>query len=279
MDRRRACVWLAVLLGGCAAIGDGVETESVYFEADNGILIHNGLTLANGLTLPNGIDLANGITGPYIAPPLGSGLEQWIDVDPPMQLRILRYLMECALPPGQEVQLLYHDQLSILGYGVANLAPGLQAGVMSQSEKEKVTSCLLARSNARGAVVGIDMFGPMAGFHESAYDDRDFPYVEAAFFGNLFSPTPQAYVCTAAQVQCEELRACEVTGQYSCDCGVMVSNAPHCRAQSYYSRDYCGVDYTSDGRRGFYVRCTSPSSSGGQTNWNYPITAYVGYSP
>jgi hypothetical protein len=197
-----------------------------------------------------------------------------------MHLRILRYLVECALPAGEEVQMLYRDQLTVLGYGVAGLGPGLQAGVMSQSEQEKVTACLLARSNAQGVVVGIDMFGPMSGFDQFDDSDRSYPYVEAAFFGNLFGSSPQAHVCTASNVQCDELRACERTGTYSCDCGILDSNTQHCRSNSYYTDDVCSVDYTSDRQRGYYVRCSSRSSSSGYLHtWSYPITTYLAAPP
>src|SRR5438876_7730661 len=61
------------------------------FRLENGVRLSNGLNLSNGVNLSNGINLANGVVlsngiiGPYFAPPAGSALEQWIDVNTTMR--------------------------------------------------------------------------------------------------------------------------------------------------------------------------------------------------
>jgi hypothetical protein len=147
---------LPLLALGCVAaeIGDGDEVglEEIDYQSDNGIFLDNGLNLVNGMNLGNGatlhngmnlgngidvvngmnlgngLDLGNGITGPYYAPPAGSGLEQWIDVDPPARKKTLRYLVECALPAGVVVQLSYRGSVEILGTGALGLGHSLQEG-------------------------------------------------------------------------------------------------------------------------------------------------------
>jgi hypothetical protein len=236
----------AVLATGCAVtdIGEPGDPglEDIEFAADNGIFLDNGLNLANGMNLGNGtvlhngmnlgngidlangmnlgngLDLGNGITGPYYAPPAGSGLEQWIDVDPPRRVKTLRYLVECALPAGVTVQLRYRGVLETLGTGILALGPGLQTGIMPMAEQEKVTGCLLARVNAHGIPVSIDLFGPMAGLSTATSSEvAAYPVAEGAFFGNVFLATPQAYACSMGSLLTRpEFRACSST-----TCGVL----------------------------------------------------------
>jgi hypothetical protein len=57
-----------------------------------------------------------------------------------MRKRILRYLIECALPEGVEVKLKYRGDLEVLGHGVANLGPGLQNGELNEIEQQRVSA-------------------------------------------------------------------------------------------------------------------------------------------
>jgi hypothetical protein len=286
---------LALACAGCAAIGDAEdpELEETMFAAENGIQLDNGLVLGNGALLPNGtklsngvklsngIDasngiklsngtkLSNGITGPYYAPPAGSGLEQWIDVDPPMRKRILRYLIECALPSPVEVQILYRGQLEVLGRGVGNLGPGLQQGEMGTAEQQKVSACLLARVNARGELVTIDMSGPMGvnQFDQASDADNPFVFEEAAFFGNLFLDQPLAYACQGLDsvfigAACVD-RSCTLGDDGACSCGVM-SYMGSC------DTGFAGLQGCQSGSAGYYVRCDP-----GNGEWAYPMTTHL----
>ncbi|HEY8144156.1 MAG TPA: hypothetical protein VIG06_15830, partial [Kofleriaceae bacterium] len=237
----------------------------------------------NGMNLGNGLNLGNGITGPYIAPPASSTLEKWIDADPPMRKKILRYLVECALPAYTPVQLLYRGQLETIGVGHYALGPSIESGMMTTVDQERVSACLLARVNARGEAVTIDLLGPHSGFNTASQTELDeFPFREAAFFGNLFLATPTAYTCTAtaAIINTCQLRACRTAADGTCDCGVIrlvksessVSwgNSAHCTSVwgSYASGGAnCSV-VTIPGTNGFYFgACT-----GGGVRYAYPMT-------
>ena len=297
--------WTVLMLAsaGCAAIGDAEDPglEETMFAADNGIQLDNGLVLANGALLPNGtklsnglklsngIDaangielsngtkLSNGITGPFYAPPAGSALEQWIDVDPPMRKRILRYLIECALPSTVEVQILYRGQLEPLGRGVGNLGPGLQAGEMTLTEQEKVSACLLARVNARGEVITIDMSGPMQDgqFDQPPAAGTPFLLPEGAFFGNLFAVEPVAYACSSvdgfelSEGFCPD-RSCALDASGACNCGVMsfIGSCAVGFAPRLKQREGCveGTDY--------YAHCYTVSSEENSI-WLYPMTTHL----
>jgi hypothetical protein len=160
------------------------------------------------------------VVGPYIAPPTGSDLEKWIDEDPPMKLRILHYLVQCALPAGTNVQITYRGATTTTA-GVANLGPGIQAGEMSSLERQSVSACLLARVNARGDVIMIDMWGPFPGFDSVTPTElSQFSVTEAAFFGDIFAYPPVALMGTPSGYNRCSSRAC-VRPDGSCDCGIL----------------------------------------------------------
>ena len=250
---------------------------------DNGLTLPNGLNLANGFNLANGVNLANGINlangvdalnginlangAPSIAPPVGSGLEQWIDEDPAMRLRTVQYLIECAMPPGSQVDILYREK-SFTYAGRIGLAPSWRAGEMSSAEQEKVSSCLLARINSEAKVVIVDLFGPMPGFNTATHAELDaFPASEGVFFGNLFLPEPQAYACGLAALSLDEFRACTAS-----DCGIITvigqGEDPSVLASCYQAR-LCA--WRSLGNSYDYA---SSCTYGGAT-WRYPITTQL----
>jgi hypothetical protein len=282
---------LSLLATGCimADIGEGDEAglEEIEFAADNGIFFDNGLNLANGMNLGNGTTLANGMNlgngldaqngmnlgnGIY-APPSGSGLEQWIDVDPPMRKKILRYLVECALPAGTEVVLTYRGQTAVLGTGVAGLGPSLQSGLMTGVDQERVSACMLARINGKGMTVQIDMFGPMGAdapeFQSAAPYDDAFPVREGAFYGNLFSTTPAAYACQEYPYSLADMRSCKDLGGGGYSCGVITFEATRCGA---FGDQYlqCVISFTNGSTREYYTNCM-----GGDLVWSYVLTTYL----
>jgi hypothetical protein len=289
----------ALLASGCvvADIGEGDEAglEDVEFAADNGIFLDNGLdlpngmnlgngtSLANGMNLGNGIDLANGMNlgnGIY-APPAGSGLEQWIDVDPAMRKKIMRYLVECALPAGFQVDLTYRGRSEILGSGIAGLGPSLQTGIMNDIDQQRVSACMLARMNGLGVTVQIDMFGAMGpdapAFQSAGPGDDAFPVREAAFYGNLFIPEHPAYACTDLPYTPGDWRSCKDTGGGTYSCGVIEPEQVHCGA--YFedaSTQYlqCVIGWTTGSAREYFTSCM-----GGELVWKYVLTTYIALKP
>lgn len=257
-------------------------------ELGNGVRLANGIDLANGLDTTNGVRLANGasydgIDGPHYAPPAGSGLEQWIDEDPAMRKRILRYLVECALPAGVQVQLAYRGVTEVIGAGVAGLGPGLQSGPMTTVEQQKVSSCLLARVNVTGQVVQLSMLGPMSGFDAVTATDLPYGKMDGGYYGNLFLDQPVAHACSKVnEPVCGHDRACRVLADGTCDCGVFgtsgVGPCDQWESDPYLS-GVCGrqTAWTQDGTQGrdYFVHCDPDFD--GANYWQYPITTYVEY--
>jgi hypothetical protein len=279
----------ALTASGCAFADIGPEGEAgledIEFQADNGIFLDNGLNLANGMNLGNGtilhngmnlgngVDLANGMNlgnGIY-APPAGSGLEQWIDVEPAMRKKILRYLVECALPAGAEVSLTYRGQSESFR-GIAGLGPSLRAGLMTEDDQQRVTACMLARVNGTGQTVQINMFGPMgagSGFETDGVGDAPFTVLEAAFYGNLFAATPRAFACQEEGYSLADMRSCRDAGGGEADCGVIDFAYVPC---SGYIGDprMCGEAFTGGNGWQYYEDCWA-----GGMSWHYVLTTYL----
>ncbi|KYF57602.1 hypothetical protein BE08_23265 [Sorangium cellulosum] len=77
---------------------------------------------------------------------------------------VMRYLVSCALAPGQEVK--YHDTLTSEDYtfkGEMGLCPDWADNAASVECQELVTACLLVRNNALGKKVAISMRGEVPG--------------------------------------------------------------------------------------------------------------------
>ena len=210
----------------------------------------NDVTRLDGLDLGNGrqadawigiVDLRSqaildGATGAHLYATGGSSLERWIDADPPQRKRFLRYLVECALPDGMNVRLKYRGRTEIIGRGVGNLGPSLQAGAMTTGDQERVSSCLLARTNANGATLEIDLLAPYRGF-ERPYDPKTFKVREAAYYGNLFVSPIEAFVWFPDRVA---PRTCSGDG----DCGVLQPVGAY--ARMIYHRADAGREWAGE---------------------------------
>ena len=204
-------------------LGNGLPRQRV--RPANGARPDNGVTLFDGLDLGNGIQsnprigqvdlrstaVLDHATGPYVDATSGSSLERWIDAEPIQKQLFLRYLVECALPAGTNVGLKYRGETHLIGTGVGNLGPSLQTGVMTTIDQERVSSCLLARTNARGEKVDLDLLGSYPGF-ERPSDPAVFKVREGAFYGNLFVSPIEAFVWFPDRVVA---RTCTSEG----DCG------------------------------------------------------------
>jgi len=235
---RRAFLGL-LLLSGCAMEVAGEEDpaplDELEVQMDNGIFLENGLylgrgsdvgngiKLTNGFNLANGIDLSNGIKLTngvrLIAPPAGSDLEKWIDADPTMRLRIIRYQVGCALPADTAIDVVYRGTRFTFP-GEVGLGKSWLAGLMTWIDQERVSACLLARVNARGDQLRILLLGPYPGLDSVTDEERAlYPTREATFMGNLFNYAPEYYV---ANIQPCGSRACRMDPDtLRCDCGAL----------------------------------------------------------
>ena len=158
---------------------------------------------------------------------------------------------------------------------------------MTTDHQEQVTSCLLARVNARGAVVPIAMFGPYAGFNRGTSTELStYAVTEAAFYGNVFLSSPKAFICTAQYANtpaCAD-RAC-LHADGTCDCGIisepsgtfslssMTVSVAQCETTTSLLGTKPGIcsQATHFGTNGvYYTNC-----SGGARTWSNVVTTRV----
>jgi len=196
-----------------------------------------------------------------------------------MRKKILRYLIECALPGGVVVQLSYRGTVEELGSGKLGLGPTLQDGEMPQAEQEGVSACMLARINGWGDEVRIDLFGAYPGLDRATADDAPYRRYEATYFGNIFTPDPIAYACTQSRRGCEQMRGCRARSDGTCDCGVFETTGLTPGGVN------CGTGFTNDlGIDGFQCEHGESLETGQyylidcedefSTPWQAPITVW-----
>ena len=200
---------MAVGLAGC---GIALATEdSNYkhsFEAlldDHGLspsgLISNGARrgVTNGLSFAPGSNglAAGGLGGPRIA---GAAFDAWFGKDRAYANMVMRYVVRCALPAGASRSYLNPgDGLVYTWPGSIGLAPLWATGAaIPVVEQELVSACLAAHVDENGAQTSIMLrgFGPNDVPISAGKDARRYPFVEGAFYGNLFrAQAPRVYAC------------------------------------------------------------------------------------
>ncbi len=109
---------------------------------------------------------------------------------------LLKYIVRCALPDGASVNVSRDGEPDRVG-GSFGLAPDWSHSPLSQEGRRWVSACVLGFVNALGEHVLISMRGNNAGLRATVTADERarFDFQEAAFYGDIFSTPPVAYVC------------------------------------------------------------------------------------
>jgi len=259
----------------------GLVLPKGYVLPSNTDFSSKGIMPLSGVTLSTGFDLGNGKQASKIGYDLGGGsispkgdLLLWLQSHPTNNHRILKYLVECALPDSRTVKLsdfygsaTYHG---IFGFGTSILQ-----GQMTTSDQEKVSACLLARVNQQGMSATIEMVGS-PNFGNSSFSSKPadaFDGAEASFGGNVFLAAPQAFMCfngpfgSSYDKLCSS-RACDAKCDITPDenkqgtCG-MINFVPHCSS-------VCDSDKT--GAHPYHNGCYD---SGAKRKWPYMISTYL----
>ncbi|HEY5800407.1 MAG TPA: hypothetical protein VIT92_09305 [Burkholderiaceae bacterium] len=121
---------------------------------------------------------------------------------------LLKYLVSCAMPAGATIVTGEGTQRHTFA-GSMGLAPEWAKRALSPAEQRLVSACILARTNRFGVPVMLSMRSQAPGGPSSLQADEqeraEFPFYEAAFFGNLFEAQPTAYVCTGTRDASREI--------------------------------------------------------------------------
>lgn len=108
----------------------------------------------------------------------------------------LKYIVRCAMPVGKSINVGKADDPQIAA-GAFGLAPEWSHAPLTESGRRWVSACVLGFVNALGVHVLVSMRGEQENLKATITDDerKKFGYQEAAFYGDIFSTTPVAYVC------------------------------------------------------------------------------------
>lgn len=164
----------------------------------------------------------------------------------------LKYLVSCALPK-QMVVVAASGKRQWRFRGDLAIAPHWNRRALTEAEERRVSACMFARTNFYGVPVKISLRNEMVdqSAQLAAHDDerRRYPFFEAGFFGNLFGPNIEAYVCneTLSPARRTHLlrmrRVCSLPGKRDglSLCGFAMVGA--CEAPHLMQN---GVDYSAD---------------------------------
>jgi len=172
-------------VNGWSANGLSVNGFSLNGLSVNGLSVNglsvNGLSV-NGLSV-NGLETAGGLS-------TSSGL-----MTTPGGREIVKYMVKVAFPAGHSMTA-QDNAVPANNYtfdGSLGIAPELETGICDTACQERVSGAMLAHVNNSGLHVGIWLVGPDAGVGWGS--SPNYPYKEAAFFGNLFTSNMPGKYC------------------------------------------------------------------------------------
>jgi hypothetical protein len=196
MRRTALLLFSGLLATGAVACNDvsdqGIVNDEDPLTSSNGLssngLSSNGLS-SNGLS-SNGLS-SNGIVMQALRDRSATG---------DLTRLFFRYLISCALPTGHSVTYTWTDTSNMLhteiNPGALGLAPDWENGGASEDDKQIVSACLGARTNAKGIPVPISLRSKNVNALTVSSDERSsYSYGEGAFWGNLFDGHPYIYSC------------------------------------------------------------------------------------
>lgn len=215
MNRLRCLPHSVVFVSLMAVLGceeQSITTDDVTFEATSALVEHNALSrnaLAwngiglNGISL-NGISL-NGISlNALSAGTLDPGSYNAITAPGStgdLARQFMRYAVSCAFLPSQTFSFSYTDANGVVHnevyYGELGIASAWATGSLDVQGQQMVTSCLAARVNYYEVPVTISArcsLEPLKTLSSDA-EVADYPHVEGAFWGNMFTADPFIVSC------------------------------------------------------------------------------------
>jgi hypothetical protein len=180
---------------GCGEPSDGdgddpeTETQGEALDVDNGLKkVINGLRVNNGLaSTGNGLSVGSGLA-------TSSGLASNSGLMTSAQGRMTAsYLVRCALPPTRSIRKADQYGNVYTFKGGVGLAPAWENGSCNLDCQLWVSACMLSMVNTTGKSYPLWMVAETGAVGWGL--DGQFPYQEAAFFGNIFSSPSYAYYC------------------------------------------------------------------------------------
>jgi hypothetical protein len=222
-------------MAGCV-VDDGQVDGAIASSEDalrtgNGLNLKNGLVFDNGLNLKNGVSLSHGLAvGHGLSIDHGLTSEQGLSsttgfLTSEAGQELITYLVECTLPLGRSITKsdpVHGGAITFDGY--VGLAPQWETGACNQDCQQWVSACLLARSNALGRSISIEIVAS----HPAIGSRRTQPFIylfeEAGFHGNLFLDPPESHAClgTGGVLSALQTRLCGLLPWVTCGFDTLV---------------------------------------------------------
>lgn len=157
--------------------------------------LKRSVTNSYGITAPSNPDPLRLCEGGTVTPTgcvLKAEWETWMNSDSTNRVPMMKGIAKCAVASGFFIE----DSSGTLSFpGQWDLYPSWKTNRLTGQDKhERVSSCLLSLLNGNNEVLSLCIIGPGGAPFSDACSDPNITIREGGFFGDLFAPTPTAYV-------------------------------------------------------------------------------------
>ncbi|MDC0710424.1 hypothetical protein POL68_18245 [Stigmatella sp. ncwal1] len=247
--------WLVVLALGCGPLTPEEAEEGLSHQeealGDRQIRSSNGLSV-NGLSV-NGLSV-NGLSvnGLSVNGLSSASFQSWFTADPIVRDTVMRYVVQCAVPSGQERSFTHPTTgVTYRWQGLLGLAPAWAGGTQATvAEQQVVSACLAAHTNKYGLAVSISVLGKTAqgsAIPTTPEELASHSVKEACFFGNLFTHEGIYAATDRSSLNAAEStsRACGLTSQQGTTECAPIAHVGFCS-------QFCTLEPSAP----FYSQCT-----------------------
>jgi hypothetical protein len=246
-------------MNGLSANGFSMNGFSMNGFSMNGFSM-NGFSM-NGFSM-NGLETAGGLSST-------SGL-----MTTPGGREVIRYMVKCAYPEGSSLTK-QDNALPPNTYtfdGGLGVAPELEYGTCDLACQERISGCMLAHVNNSGLHVGIWLVGPDNGIGWGY--SPNYPYKEAAYFGNLFAANNMTgFYCAGKDMASGNAKG-RLGSPFANNTNVLkpIYGEQYETASQSLVPQYCAANCTVTNEG--YSQCADTSGAQGHPFWTHPVTVY-----
>jgi len=279
--RSSSLILTTLFAASCAEMGpDAGESTDDAVQSENGLSMNglsmNGLSMnglsMNGLSM-NGLSM-NGLSMNGLETTGGLSLTSGLATTPGGR-EILKYMVKVAYPLGHS--LTFQDNTvpaaSYTFDGALGVAPELEFGTCDVACQERISAAMLAHVNNSGLHVGIWLVGPDTGIGWGA--SPNYPYKEAAYFGNLFTSNMPGNYCAGKDMGSGDAMG-RMGSPFGNNSSVLTSpyGWQYDGATSQNVPAYCSTGGCTIQNEG-YASCPDPTgATTGHPAWNHVVTVW-----
>ena len=252
----------ALCAASCAELGpDAGESQDDAVASENGFSM-NGFSM-NGFSM-NGLETSGGLSSTTGLMTTEGGRE------------VIKYLVKVAYPAGSSLTAQDQYGTSYTFEGSLGVAPEAEVGTCDVACQERISGAMLAHVNNSGLHVGIWLVGPDSGIGWGS--SPNYPYKEAAYFGNLFAANNMTgYYCAGKDMASGNAKG-RLGSPFANNANVLSS--PYGwqwdAATSQNVPQYCsttGSNNCTVMNEG-YSQCADPNGGAAHPAWTHPVTVW-----